>query len=233
MDFENVDMFITAISNSSAKTAARKALTVGASHKHEGGILLSSSRVTKRGLKHAPAAFDILSSDSEVMGRVQQMMRGARARRVWMITGVLLVSDAHVKTNALKSSEVNIKAAAQIPTAAVMGLTPVGLEALDIEVAEVSASKLTKSSAGLEVDLTSRRVFAVQYWRCELQRWKRQQLFGQWRGQMTLRGKGIQKVETGHMGLGDSESEDEEGVEEWSSQLSIAQREELPEADIN
>ncbi|KAJ5918292.1 hypothetical protein N7454_010667 [Penicillium verhagenii] len=234
LDFGNVEMFITTVSHTSANAAARKALTIGGSRTSAGGVALSSDQITKRGIKNARSAFEALTTNADIMTGVQNMMRNAGVHRIWMITGILLVSDGHVKTNALKASEVNFKAAAQFPTAAAAGISPVGLEALDIDVAEISIKKKRNAEAGLEADLMGRRVFAVQYWRCDHPRWKPQQLLGQWRGQMTLRGKGLQKVDTGHMGLGESEDEDEEDADAdcGSQSLVLGSSEELPGLNV-
>ena len=114
----------------------------------------------------------------------------------------------------MRSKEADVKAKVQLPVgtaaAAVVGAPGVGPTALDVDVAEGSISNQKQSSAGIEADMTGRRVFAVQYFRCEDPKF-----FDRLRGKMSLRSKGLQNVDTGYKGLGESEDEDEESSDDY------------------
>lgn len=118
-----------------------------------------------------------------------------------IITAVLYAMDAHVKTNATRSKEANVKAKVQLPVGAAagaaVGAPGAGPTAVDVDVVEGSVSHQKQSTAGIEADMTGRRVIAVQYFRCEDPKF-----FDRLRGQMSLRSKGLQNVDTGYKGLG-------------------------------
>lgn len=76
------------------------------------------------------------------------MMEKAKVDTVWMITAILNVDDAHMETNASKARQMDVKSTLQIPTAALAGLPPLRLDALNIDTATISASrqKVSKST---------------------------------------------------------------------------------------
>ncbi|KFZ18763.1 hypothetical protein V501_01010 [Pseudogymnoascus sp. VKM F-4519 (FW-2642)] len=213
LEFGNAEMYITTISHLSAQAAARKALSARGARTQEGDVHLSSVEVMKRGVRHAPSAFNALMADEDVVSRVRRMMCTARTHQVWMITAVLYATDAHVKTNAMRSKEANVKVKVQLPVGAAAGATVgapgVGPTALNVDVAGASVSQQKQSAAGIEADMTGRRVFAVQYWRCEDPKF-----FDRLRGEISLRGKGLQNVDTGYKGLGGSDYEDDESSDD-------------------
>ena len=86
LEFGNAELYITAISQLSAQAAARKARLASGARSQEGDVHLSSLQVVKRGVKHAPSAFNSLMADEEVAGKVRQMMRTAKTHQVWVIT---------------------------------------------------------------------------------------------------------------------------------------------------
>ena len=93
--------------------------------------------------------------------------------------------------------------------AAATGAPGIGSTVPDVDVAEGSVSNQKQSTAGIKADLTGQRVFAVQYWRCEDPKF-----FDRLRGQMSLRSKGLQNVDTGYKGLGDSDDENEDSSDD-------------------
>jgi hypothetical protein len=223
LQFDNAEMYISSVSHASTSAGVRKALKIGGSHTSEGDVVLRSAQVTKRGVKNARLAFDALMDDKDVVASVKRLMRDSRTHTVWMITGVLFVNDAHIRTNLSASTLSNTKTTIQMPMAVSAG---VGLRGLDIE-ADISSSSRKTSRTNLEADMSGRRVFAVQYWRCEHRPVDR--IFDRWREQMALSGRGIQKVSTGHRGLGDSEDEDEsEDNDDWGANLEIC-HEDVPD----
>ncbi|KAH8703571.1 hypothetical protein BGW36DRAFT_423126 [Talaromyces proteolyticus] len=213
LEFGNAEMYITTISHLSAQAAARKALSANGARTQEGDVHLSSVQVMRRGVRHAPSAFNALMADEHVVNRVRRMMRTAGTHQVWMITAVLYATDAHVKTNATRSKEADVKVKMQLPVGAAagaaIGAPGVGPTALDVDVVEGSVSHQQQSAAGMEADMTGHRVFAVQYWRCEDPKF-----FDRLRGKMSLRGKGLQNVDAGYKGLGESDHEDDESSDD-------------------
>jgi hypothetical protein len=152
-------------------------------------------------------------------------MRDTHAHTIWMITAVLFVNDAHFKTIVSRSDQSDTQTALPIPAIATSELD---LGALDNE-AKVSFLSRETSAANLEAEMSGKRVFAVQYWRCEHRPVDR--IFDQWREQLALRGRGIQKVSTGHRGLGNSDDEDDEDDDtdndDWDADLEFCS-EDLP-----
>jgi hypothetical protein len=213
LEFGNAEMYITTISHLSVQAAARKALSASSARTQEGDVHLSSVKVMKRGVKNAPSTFNALMADEDVANRVRQMMRTARTHQVWMITAVLYAVDAHIKTNATSSKEADVKAKLQLPVGAAagaaVGAPGVGPTALDVDLVEGSVSHQKQSTAGIEADMTGRRVIAVQYYRCE-----DPNFFDRLRGKMSLRGKRLQNVDMGYKGLGDSDDENDESSDE-------------------
>jgi hypothetical protein len=222
LEFANAELYIAAVQKSSTSVAAaKKALAVRRAAEHEGDVVLSAVKVIRKSLRSAPDAFNPLMADADVKQSVLEMMRGAspRARRVWMVTAVLYTDgNGHIRTNATRSTEMNSEAKLTVPKetiaaatlAATHGGTAVAPEE-DVDLVEVSARREKSSGTGMEADLSGKRVFAVQYWRCDDSRFVDRR-----RGKMTLRGRGLEKVETGHKGLGESddEGEDSDGDEE-------------------
>jgi hypothetical protein len=214
LQFENAEMYITSVSHASTSGGVRRVLMVGNSQRSEGDVVLRSAQVTKRGIKSARSTFDALMNDKEVVASVKKLMRDSHTHTVWMITAVIFVNDAHIKTNFSKSTQSDTKTTIQMPIAASAGI---GLRGLDIE-ADMSSSNRKTSRANLEADMSGQRVFAVQYWRCEHRAVDR--IFDRWREQMALSGRGIQKVSTGHRGLGDSGDEDEDtDDDDWDADI--------------
>lgn len=206
LEFGNAEMYISTISNLSAKAAARNSLSASGARAQEGDVQLSSITVMKRGVKHAPSAFNALMADTDVVARVWRMMRTAKTHQVWMVTAVLYGTDAHIKTNAARSNEVEANVKVQVPVGdaagAVVGAPVAAPTALNVDVAEGSVLQKKESTAGLEADMIGSRVFAVQYWLCEDPKF-----FDRIRGKRSLRGKELQKVDAGYKGLGKSDDE--------------------------
>lgn len=222
LQFENAEICITSVSHSSTNAGVRRALMIGGSHQSKGDVVLRSTQVTKRGMKNARLSFDALMNDKDVTTSVKKLMRDTHAHTIWMITAVLFVNDAHIKTNVSSSNQSDTQTTLPIPAIATSELD---LGALDNE-ANISFSSRETSAANLEAEMSGRRVFAVQYWRCEHRPVDR--IFDQWREQLALRGRGIQKVSTGHKGLGSSDDEDNDtDNDDWDADLELCS-EDLP-----
>ncbi|KAJ5971322.1 uncharacterized protein N7479_001240 [Penicillium vulpinum] len=215
LHFENAEMCITSVSHASTNAGVRRALMIGGSHTSEGDVVLRSARVTKRGIRNARSAFDALMDDRDVVDSVKRLMRDSGMHTVWMITAILFVDNAHIKTSVSKTSQSDAKTTVKMPIAATAGI---GMRGFEIE-ADVSSSSRKTSGASMEANMSGRHVFAVQYWRCEHRPVDR--LLDRWREQMSLRGRGIQKVSTGHRGLGDSEDEEEDEDDNWDAELEV------------
>lgn len=216
LHFNNAEMCISAVSHASTNAGIRRALMLGGSQTSEGDVVLRSAKVTKRGIKNARSTFDALMDDRDVMASVKRLMRDSRAHTVWMITAILFIDDAHIETDTSKSSQSDTNATIALPIVAAAGAGFIGSDPK----VDLSSSTQRKSGAKMEADISGRRVFAVQYWRCEHRPVDR--ILDHWREQMALHGRGIQKVSTGHRGLGDSEDENEdEEDDDWDAELEI------------
>jgi hypothetical protein len=198
--FENAEMRIASISHKSAQANLSRAVMLGSSHNGEGDVVLRSAKVTKRAIKDARVAFAALLNDPEVSEGVKRMMRGSGKHTVWIITGILYATDAHIGTVTSTSNLSGMKTTIPIPSLESTGLT------LGVGGGTLSSSRRNVSHLNLEADISGSRIFAVQYWRCELRPMDR--LFDRWRDQMVLQGKGVQRVKTGHRGLGNYRDDD-------------------------
>ncbi|CEJ60997.1 hypothetical protein PMG11_09547 [Penicillium brasilianum] len=201
--FENAEMRIASISHKSAQASLSRAVMLGNSHNGEGDVVLRSAKVIKRAIKDARVAFTALLNDLEVSEGVKKMMRSSRKHTVWMITGILCATDAHIGTITSTSNLSGMKTTIPIPSLESTGLS---LTTLGTGGGTLSSSRRVVSHLNLEADISGSRIFAVQYWRCELRPMDR--LFDRWRNQMVLQGKGVQRVSTGHRGLGNYGDDD-------------------------
>lgn len=222
LHFENTEMRIASISQKSAHAGTSRAVMLGGSHKAEGDVVLRSARVTKRAIRDARVAFAALLNDPKISEGVKEMMRGSQRHTVWMITGILYATNAHIGAVTSMSNLSDVKAKLPLPSLDSAGLV---LGTVSVGQGTLSSSHRGVSHVNLEADMSGTRVFAVQYWRCELRPMDR--LFDRWRDQMVLRGKGVQRVSTGHLGLGNSEDEDElSDDDDWDTQSLVISREE-------